>query len=612
MKNWLLAVVLLMSHSLIKAQNESSVLIYSESPDYLVPYIEKTITDLRDTSRQNLFNDVESLNRLFANMNYELYLRDIMKYYSSSNYYLGNEAKKVQQDVSVTLASYDYLLKIKTFVFEELVEYQISLFQSLLQPETPKADKTYFPSLKIDEPLETINFVIDLKRSDYKEIIDKNLKKLFPETNHPPVARISHNKNEESGKVFVGLGDTLTLETLKSYDVDSPFEDITYEWKQIQSDGNLHIAPNQRLRIDRNGERQKLTFTEIGEYIFTLQLFDGIGYSKIDTVFIEVIDKPVILIGTSELIYQWATSITEQNDILSKSIISEQLSIGLTNSNGQLDTSGLKVESVNPLVDSLKLITLYLTYKDCGCSYEELLKDFSKTPYSISRTRIDSLGFLLDFETSVGLAEDLKEFRIFYEKYGVRSNVETLKLKFRRYSPFLYKLNYFLGSLPYREAAQSSDTSLMYGYQGLSFGISGLIYREFGLQFDFGLPFDMNRDETPIRLDWFTDFSIGYTFLRRPYESNISEVKISWILSSFDGKIDSSFGGAVSLRRPMFYQNLFIGFELQILAQIRRELEEVALLEGIRPHLKFGISYRPRLKNLKRKLLRRRLFPDLY
>lgn len=613
MKINLLITGFLLLNLLASAQRKSSILIYSENSEYLVPYMEQTIENLSDTSGNLLFKEVKSLNRLFANMNYELYLRDVMKFYSSNNFSLSNEAKLAQEDVSITLSSYDFLLKIKTFTFGEFVEYQIDLFQSILSKENQPGGKDYFPSLKVDDPINTINFLIDLKDNDYKEIIYNNLKKLFPETNYPPVAIISHNMKEQFGKVFVGLGDTLKLEASNSFDVDSQISELSYEWAQLGIDGNFNISAEERLRILKNEDNQALTFSKTGGYVISLQLFDGIEYSIVDTISIEVIKKPIILLHNKELTYNWATSIAEQSNFLRKAIISEQLSIGLLFEKESLDSNNLKIEGVTPSIDSLNLITLYLSYKDCGCSYEELLKDFSKTPYSITRKQVDDLGFIVDFSTDVGLAEGKKEFQIYYEHNGVKSNVESLILKINRHSPFRYKLNYFFGAFPYKYLDLQKDTSMVSGYQGINLGVSGLLYNELGFNADINLPLERDRLELiPVRLKWFSEISLGYTFWGNRYDSSIAEANISWVLSSFNNALASSWGISVSGRRPIFLKNLFVGIGLQFVAQRFKELDQVALLGGGRFNLKLGISYRPRLNNLKKRLMRRRLFPDLY
>jgi hypothetical protein len=169
--------------NICSAQNEQQkILIYAENEDYLMPLIEKKLSEIKYLGKDNnIFNKVTNLNRITSNIANEQILNNAIKYHSGLNIRLTDSMKRVQNSIVDLIKKNDLFLQVKINTLNNLLEYQFFLY---------KISPTNFPIIDTTNPISTFNTFIDVQNGNYSKKIEDAIKAIFPKSNSKPIALI--------------------------------------------------------------------------------------------------------------------------------------------------------------------------------------------------------------------------------------------------------------------------------------------------------------------------------------------------------------------------------------------------------------------------------------
>jgi hypothetical protein len=300
--------LLLVVHAPCVASTDSSaredrvLLFYMENEEYLLPFIEQTLTELSHAYYSgSLFSEVLNLNAYEDDIRYQKTVRSLIDYYSGTSTVLKlpDEARNVHDTIAQGLMEYDLFLKIKVHVLNELLEYQFMLYETIPAVETGR-DLTV-QDLNRYHRARTV--FIDPRQPDYLNDLKNTIKQIFPECNQPPIPVVKVNGRRNEGAVVhrFALGDTLVLDASLSIDRDSPRSAFSYEWRQIDTLGRLNVSIHELVPLKQNSVIQKLEIDKPGDYMFGVKVSDGILYSREDTVRVKIVERPRLRLLKKEL-----------------------------------------------------------------------------------------------------------------------------------------------------------------------------------------------------------------------------------------------------------------------------------------------------------------------
>jgi hypothetical protein len=246
------------------------IYIVDDSANYMIPYIEQKIRNLEDAQHKRLYDTVASLNTLNQKATIRvdvvhglLKIREL----DIENAH-GDTSKQKLFVYNSFLASYRSVLLIKINVFNDLLEFQFTLFTKDAGPEV---NLQYSGSMSV---------FVDPRKPNYQNDIVTALNQVFLKANPSPSVSIKVNQDIANGIYNYTEHDTVTLEPIiedKSWEVDR-----TYKWQQDTSD--LKSA-----RLDINKKDQVLTNLRPGQYHLSLEFNNGITQSKRVSIVIKVL-----------------------------------------------------------------------------------------------------------------------------------------------------------------------------------------------------------------------------------------------------------------------------------------------------------------------------------
>ncbi len=260
------------------ALTQNSILVYTVGEEIFNPTIESGILEIHSIAKKQV--EVNNLNNLKFGFDYQGDILFLLKGYSnsptSSDSY-SNKELKMRNEISNLISSHDYLLLVKTNLLNDYVEIQFYLY------ETINKSGKYNPSIPvINEYVASTDFVINLSERSYKTEIYKNLKKVFPFSNSPPILKVKVNdKNLVENLEYnfpIALQDTMFIDAGYSIDIDNPIEDLNFNIFQVSKNGSLDIPSQERIQLNKSFE-QAITFPKQGDYFFILSADDDIADS---------------------------------------------------------------------------------------------------------------------------------------------------------------------------------------------------------------------------------------------------------------------------------------------------------------------------------------------
>lgn len=343
------------------SQKPEYVLIVNfQDKEYFAPDILNCLNNLnisKNNRSTKAFDKIINLNQLQRHKKEQEVIRNITDFFNQNANYmdLSEGAKRLYDSISKYLGNYNSWLDINTNQINDLIELQFSLYTNIL-----KEGDNNFAIKDPRFPTKYQSVVFIPQEENYLHIVEKNIRKLFPETNVSPNPIVFVNgKHIIKGEdLFFATGDTIVLDGSYSSDQDSRKEDLTYLWRIIDT----LLFKSTTLPIDFTNPRISFSLNKPGEYCFGLTIFDGINYSLEDSVRITVIMKPRIFIENDKVdfFYQKSASISRKKNIFN-------YVLNISSSTYDTDPSYLYIKDLNKNlylnnVDPLQIAEKYLEY----------------------------------------------------------------------------------------------------------------------------------------------------------------------------------------------------------------------------------------------------------
>jgi len=289
------------------SQKAKRILIYTESKKGVsLTFIEKKLKQLhyRLDSESKYFEDVINLNHLADNLNDQQAVKSVAEKYQRRGKAkdIGKKADKLAEFIGAKLLnSQNLFLKVKIFSLNNFINFQFNLYP-IVKDKKDDGEFTLAFNNVIDAAVKQEDLKLKLDSDDYERELVNALKRLFPETESPPISVISVNGiRSDINKVFYfQSGKEVILDAALSYDLDTQEENLKKEWKQINSSGNGFL-PSEKI-INFKKDFKKIIFRPIspGDYYFRLSVSDGVHTSKAK-VHIRVINSSNTLQDTLQL-----------------------------------------------------------------------------------------------------------------------------------------------------------------------------------------------------------------------------------------------------------------------------------------------------------------------
>lgn len=271
----------------LSIRSQPSIVVFATDKDFMLPYIEETLKSIKHLENNSfVFKSVINLNRIARNISTEIALRKTINHYTDAPYILSDTISEEFKKISEVLSNNDYLLTIDINSIDQFLEYQLHLYESIKDGKEVDGSEKILSVTNPLTPIQSVDFIVDLGDENLKEKIANYVKMLFPESNYLPVANISkvNNKSFLPDTAFVSTIDTLFLHGFNSYDLDSGNDNLHYEWRLINERDILSRNNDLSLVFARNFGRLTCSFPNQGVYLIGLKVFDGISYSKEDTL----------------------------------------------------------------------------------------------------------------------------------------------------------------------------------------------------------------------------------------------------------------------------------------------------------------------------------------
>ena len=456
------------------------------------------------------------------------------------------ELKNSISDITGQSSKLKNVLILRILQLNELLEFEFHLYGIIAPTEESKEDFSLLSSVQTQSS-KSVNFFIDPRTTNYKEIINYELRKLFKESNTLPIATIRLNDRliEDEKLYYFAKGDTIILNGHSSSDVETPFDMLNFHWSLEDENQASNI-----IGFNIHSSTQKLVITETGSYKLNLAVFDGISKSEKSSVNIEIIKRPVLKLddNTYKKFHQSLLFKLDKSKFLkldkSKFLKIEDEKIKCQPEN--IDTltfelirsSHVRLLKIDDKRINLRAKTcIVIPSVDSSSFCEQMNKDSVNDSNSarfveyiptlcVKNPAMDiQKTITLDFYSIPGSYK----YKLFGEQHGVKSNTHTLFFDQVAYSPFyitfgyqVFRItnnsnfldasihqNFELGLKTYIINRLSADISFLIpiGYRNLSNTINDKIYPN-NLKFDINYDFIVKHN-----MAYFTVFGSVYQFV---------------------------------------------------------------------------------------------------
>lgn len=380
----------LLSSLIINAQEtdeSKSILIFSNEPGFLRPFIETTIKELNNVElNKRFFSEVYSLNNFDEDTEIRSKISRILWEQENAQHLISTTPTSdndilFQDKIINKLTKYDYFLTVRTNTLGELIEFQFQLFGTL--KSEPKEGKNYLKRVLIDSELSVENFFINPKKQGYLIEIKNAIQRLFKNSNRKPIADVEifekSIKNDDT--IYVSKGTTVRLDASNSGDYDS--ENINYFWRNIP-DSNEKYQTFNKVKIKDSVSIQNILIDKNGPFRIGFKVDDGVSESdeikfilvtkkrpkkiKInDSIFFTVVNKNNLRGDNLSFVHNFNLENIDSLDIIKPILVSKTL----------LGNKLLRSQKSN-VIDTLKIETntTYIRDKPYKNSYFSSLSFF--------------------------------------------------------------------------------------------------------------------------------------------------------------------------------------------------------------------------------------------
>ncbi len=471
-------------------QSQKSILINTERDKILIPIISKSLESLSFEGHP-YFKTVRNLSEVNTNILNDKLLRGILDHYENKDYNFTSSEEKLMKAVAYELKKHDYFLNIHIHSMNPQVEYQFYLYE-----RTPTSDDN-FPHQYTNKLTYYTSFIVDLTIPDYRRTLENEVFKMFPFTNQIPIAGIAV-KEINTDSITLEKNDTLTLSSSYSIDFETPQNRLNARWyKRLWSPFTNSITTS----VISEGPTFKFRSEREGIQKIYMDVFDGVHYSKPDSLTIDVVAKPEIYVAQKKY-----SDFSYRSIFGNHENISGKISVTVEN-NKEADSilvepvdNGRKIIQPFADADSLQIMVNQLMNY-----HEELMKSFSRIfilDFSFFRTywpmyrpdvefsyRQQQGAINLYFEHSKISFRD--KFQIKTYTNGLASNTEIVDIQHKAYAANALSISY--SSLAYELITDENDT-LFQSTPELKFGLTTCllaIFRQNILStISFGIPLE--------------------------------------------------------------------------------------------------------------------------
>lgn len=450
-----------------------TIMIHTHGDRTLVTLIEKSLGRLRvgDSLR---FEHVTNLNQIYNTAMIDTTVRTLIDRGPYINFKLTPEQEKNLKELATTVSQYELLLSVNINKVNALLEYQFYLYSTdtTTKEKTQQDSTAHWPTKNLLKPRYLNSFFIDVSSPDYSERIDREVAKMFPETEQAPVAIISSG-SKKAQETFIGIKDTIRLDgSVLSNDHEVSARKLQYYWyREILSPdtGGHKILVSEKPSLELPSDR-------LSDNRFFLKVFDGVHYSNFDSVDIHIKAKPEIYLVDTVISTYYHRSLFKSKDriqayahILSSSLSRSDVSkLQLYVWDRSIDTFNVKKEYY-----SGKRYKRRSTYKDwINLSMEEaLLPREDQINLKVEKTED---GYDINFDNNPN-----HDFYVNYfieeQELNVSSNSVNLTVEHRAYPMYSAITSY--NHLAYYALNKSiQDTVDMITHEA-RFGLSLNLYR---------------------------------------------------------------------------------------------------------------------------------------
>lgn len=238
------------------------------------------------------------LNNLKDKKEDDIVIRKLIDEYSSTGVFAIDSSsamhKKMRAKIHERLLGLKYFLRVKIFATQNQKTISFRLFNA--KPGgIVGSDKYLLPELDVlNTRIQSARFSINATEKHIQTEIGNAIKRLFRELDKPPIAVIRINDRDVK-EYYHSFGKPFTLNGLFSTDEDTDWNKLKYEWRQIALDGSQNVPHIKRMDLEEFEKKdEEYVFPRIGKYKFGLTVYDGISYSKEDTLTVTCIPPPKI------------------------------------------------------------------------------------------------------------------------------------------------------------------------------------------------------------------------------------------------------------------------------------------------------------------------------
>ncbi|WP_343304381.1 hypothetical protein AAHN97_22645 [Chitinophaga niabensis] len=450
-----------------------TIMIHTHGDRTLVTLIEKSLGRLRvgDSLR---FEHVTNLNQIYNTAMIDTIVRTLIDRGPYINFKLTPEQEKNLKELATTVSQYELLLSVNINKVNALLEYQFYLYSTdtTTKEKTQQDSTAHWPTKNLLKPRYLNSFFIDVSSPDYSERIDREVAKMFPETEQAPVAVISSG-SKKAQETFIGIKDTIRLDgSVLSNDHEVSARKLQYYWyREILSPdtGGHKILVSEKPSLELPSDR-------LSDNRFFLKVFDGVHYSNFDSVDIHIKAKPEIYLVDTVISTYYHRSLFKSKDriqayahILSSSLSRSDVSkLQLYVWDRRIDTFNVKKEYY-----SGKRYKRRSTYKDwINLSMEEaLLPREDQINLKVEKTED---GYDINFDNDAN-----HDFYVNYfieeQELNVSSNSVNLTVEHRAYPMYSFILNY--NHLEFGALNKSIEDTIDAVIHEARFGIALSLYR---------------------------------------------------------------------------------------------------------------------------------------
>lgn len=291
---------------LSEIKNDTITLISDDKPSYFLQLLEKKIFQLTHAETSDtLFKEAINITRLVNSEQVELdineYIVDLfddVKTDIDSSF----EARRLYE-IARLVTSSRFLLKVDINPLGDNLEYQLNLYQTANIKEAFTEDneqlKLGLPILDIIKPFRSVNVFFQPSSDNFEFDVETTLRKLFPETNSPPVIVIDANYIIKKDSIDISgtsptqeilifpINEPINISLAKSYDKDTPKERLRYNWKNLTN----YSFKSENFPLSYGEKTQQSILSKKGIYIIEVEVTDQISPIR-DTLMFITVERP--------------------------------------------------------------------------------------------------------------------------------------------------------------------------------------------------------------------------------------------------------------------------------------------------------------------------------